>query len=249
MPRELIKPLLKKVAVVTGASSGVGRSIALALAAEGVDLALLGRKMSLLDAVKRECSEHGVKVESFGVDLLVEKEMEEVKDRLLSTFVGVDILVHSAGMIVLSKVAAAAAKDFELQFRCNVLAPFVLTQFFLPSLIDRKGDIVFINSTAGLVAAAGLSQYSATKHALKAFADSLRDEVNPRGVRVLSLYLGRTATPMQAAVHDWENKRYAPEQLIQPDQVAAVLICALSLGPEAEIMDVRIRPAMKPPIS
>jgi short-subunit dehydrogenase len=249
MPRELKKPLLKKVAVVTGASSGVGRSIALALAAEGVDLALLGRKMSLLDAVKSECCEHGVKVESYGVDLLVEKEMEEVKERVLTTFAGVDILVHSAGMIVLSKVAAAAAKDFEVQFRCNVLAPFALTQFFLPTLANRKGDIVFINSTAGLVAAPGLSQYSATKHALKAFADSLREEVNPLGVRVLSLYLGRTATPMQAAVHNWENKRYAPEQLIQPEQVASVLICALSLGPEAEIMDVRIRPAMKPPIS
>ena len=73
MPREPKKPLLKKVAVVTGASSGVGRSIALALAAEGVDLALLGRKMSLLDAVKRECCEHGVKAESYGVDLLAEK--------------------------------------------------------------------------------------------------------------------------------------------------------------------------------
>ena len=249
MPREPKKPLLKKVAVVTGASSGVGRSIALALAAEGVDLALFGRKMSLLDAVKRECCEHGVKAESYGVDLLAEKEIEEAKERVLTTFGGVNILVHSAGMIVLSKVAVAAAKDFELQFRCNVLAPFSLTQFFLPTLIDRKGDIVFINSTAGLIAAPGLSQYSATKHALKAFADSLREEVNPHGVRVLSLYLGRTATPMQAAVHDWENKRYAPEQLIQPDQVASVLISALSLGPEAEIMDVRIRPAMKPPIS
>ena len=78
--------------------------------------------------MKRECCEHGVKAESYGVDLLAEKEIEEVKERVLTTFGGVDILVHSAGMIVLSKVAAAASKDFELQFRCNVLAPFSLTQ-------------------------------------------------------------------------------------------------------------------------
>jgi short-subunit dehydrogenase len=158
----------------------------------------------------------------------------------------VDILVHSAGVIVLSNVATASLSDFEFQYRCNVLAPFAVTQLFLQTLAERQGHIVFINSTAGLIAPAGLSQYSATKHALKAFADSLREEINPCGVRVLSVYLGRTATPMQAAVHNWESKPYAPEQLIQPDQVASVVVCALSLGPEAEIMDVRIRPAAKP---
>jgi NADP-dependent 3-hydroxy acid dehydrogenase YdfG len=103
-----------------------------------------------------------------------------------------------------------------------------------------------LTSTAGLVSSAGLSQYSATKHALKALADILREEVNPHGVRVLSVYLGRTATPMQAGIRQTEGKSYRPDQLIQPDQVAAVVVGALTIGPEAEIMDVRIRPTLKP---
>lgn len=71
------------------------------------------------------------------------------------------------------------------------------------------------------------------------------EEVNPDGVRVSSVYLGRTATPMQAEVHKWEGKPYAPERLIQPEQVAAVVIAALLLGPEAEITDLSIRPAIR----
>jgi short-subunit dehydrogenase len=246
MSQELNRQLSKKMAVVTGASSGVGRSIALALAAQGADLALLGRRMSLLEAVKQECSAQAVQVACYRVDLLEEKEMEGVKERVLSDFAGVDILVHSAGMIVLSNFAKASLEDFVLQHRCNVLAPFALTQLFLATLIERQGHIVFINSTAGLVGAPGVSQYAATKHALKGLADSLRDEVNPEGVKVLSVYLGRTATPMQAKVHQWESRSYTPEQLIQPEQVANVVLGALLLGPEAEITDVRIRPAKKP---
>ncbi len=203
---ELNRQLSQKVAVVTGASSGVGRSIALALAAQGADLALLGRRMSLLEVVKQECNDHGVRVACYRVDLLKEKEMEEAREQVLSNFAGVDILVHSAGMIVLSNFAKASLKDFVLQHRCNVLAPFALTQLFLATLTERQGHIVFINSTAGLVGAPRVSQYSATKHALRALADSLRDEVNPEGVKVLSVYLGRTATPMQAQVHQWEGK-------------------------------------------
>jgi short-subunit dehydrogenase len=246
MPQDLNRRLAKKVAVVTGASSGVGRSVALALAAEGVDLALLGRRTSLLDAVQQECGSYGVKTAGYSVDLLKEEEIEKVSKQVLSDFAGVDILVHSAGVIVLANVAAASLDDFELQYRCNVSAPFTLTQLFLPTLTKRRGHVVFINSTAGLIAAAGLSQYAASKHALKAFADSLREEVNPSGVRVLSVYLGRTATPMQAAVHHSEGKVYVPEHLIQPDQVSSVIICALTLGPEAEITDLRIRPTAKP---
>ncbi|MBV8378499.1 MAG: SDR family NAD(P)-dependent oxidoreductase [Verrucomicrobia bacterium] len=246
MSPEFNRQLSEKVAVVTGASSGVGRSIALALAAEGADLALLGRRTSLLELVKQECTDRGVRAVCYRVDLLEERELGEIKERVLSDFAGVDILVHSAGMIAFSKFAMASAEDFELQHRCNVLAPFALTQLFLATLIERQGHVIFINSTAGLVGTPGVSQYSATKHALKGLADSLRDEVNPEGVRVLSVYLGRTATPMQAKVHQWENKSYAPEQLIQPEQVAKVVLVALLIGPEAEITEVRIRPAKKP---
>jgi short-subunit dehydrogenase len=122
-----------------------------------------------------------------------------------------------------------------------------LTQVFLPTLSQRQGQIVFINSSVGLAAAAGVSQYSATKHALKALADSFREELNVAGVRVLSVYLGRTATPMQARVCIEEGREYRPERLIQPSQVAESVVGALALGREAEVTDIRIRPTLKPP--
>jgi NAD(P)-dependent dehydrogenase (short-subunit alcohol dehydrogenase family) len=235
-----------KVALVTGASSGVGRSIALALANEGAGVALIGRRLGFLRVVARECSESGARAIPYKIDLLKDKEVRRLKDDVIRDFGDVDILIHSAGVISRANLAAATLSGFDLQYRCNVRAPFALTQLFLSTLSKRQGQIVFVNSTAGLTAGAGISQYSATKHALKALADSFREELNPLGVRVLSVYLGRTATPMQEKVHGWEGSEYRPDRLIQPDQVAGSVIAALVLGREAEIMDVRIRPMLKP---
>jgi NADP-dependent 3-hydroxy acid dehydrogenase YdfG len=102
-----------------------------------------------------------------------------------------------------------------------------------------------MNSSAGLSARAGVAQYAATKHALKAIADSLREEINDDGVRVLSVFLGRTATPMQAAVHEMEGREYYPELLLQPEDVASVIINALSLPRSAEVTDIIVRPLAK----
>jgi NADP-dependent 3-hydroxy acid dehydrogenase YdfG len=109
----------------------------------------------------------------------------------------------------------------------------------------RKGQIVFINSSSGRHAKANAGHYGATKHALKGFADSLREEVNASGVRVLSLFLGRTATPMQAAIHEFEGRSYRPDALIQPEDVAFVVAASLSLARNAEITDISMRPLAK----
>lgn len=234
------------VAVVTGATSGVGRSIALALAEEGVGLALIGRRSGLLRAAARECSKSGAKVVAYRADLLKDTDIRSLKQDVIRDFGGMDILIHSAGIIVPAKLATASLSDFDRQYQCNVRAPFALTQLFLSILASRQGQVVFINSTAGLGAVAGISQYSATKHALKALADSFREELNPLGVRVLSVYLGRTATPMQKKVHALEGLDYDPDRLIQPEQVAESVVAALMLGREAEVMDIRLRPMLKP---
>lgn len=235
-----------KVAVVTGASSGVGQSIALALADAGADLVLPGRRIGLLRSVARKCSDSGVRTDCFKVDLLSEAGIGDLQKQVTETFGGVDILIHSAGVIARSGISRASSKEFDREYQTNVRAPFVLTRVFLSTLTKRKGHVVFINSTLGLVGAARMSQYAASKHALKGLADSLREEVNPKGVRVLSIFLGRTATPMQAKVHKWEGKPYRPERLIQPRQVASILVSALVLGSEAEVTDIRIRPTAKP---
>lgn len=230
---------------MTGASGGIGRCIALALAENGAELALVGRREEALQSLAGKCRDWGVAAKCYKIDLLNEPEIRDLKRLISVDFAGVDILIHCAGVIALSNVATASVGDFDWQYRCNVRAPFLLTQIFLPSLVDRKGQIVFINSTVGLKARAGVSQYSATKHALKALADSVREEINAEGVRVLSVYLGRTATRMQARVHEAERRHYHPEKFIQPEQVALALMNALTMGPEAEITDINIRPNVK----
>jgi NADP-dependent 3-hydroxy acid dehydrogenase YdfG len=109
-----------------------------------------------------------------------------------------------------------------------------------------RGQIVFINSSAVLTPKPNAGQYAATKHALKAVADSLRAEVNDDGLRVLSVYPGRTASPMQVLVHQFEGRECYPERLLQPEDVATAVINALSLPRTAEVTDLHIRPLLKP---
>ena len=166
------------MAVITGATGGVGHSIAVALAREGVNVSLLGRRAGMLRIVSRECAALSVKALPCVIDLCKDNEVRNLKHKITRDFGPVDVLIHCAGIINQSTLANASLGDFDRQYRCNVRAPFALTQIFLPSLVRQKGQIVFINSTAGLVAPAGVSQYSATKHALKALADSFREELN-----------------------------------------------------------------------
>lgn len=240
-----MQALTDKVVVVTGASSGIGRAIALTLAAQGVTLCLLGRKVETLEAVAEIARETAPRVLSYCADLAVDEDIWQLSAQLERDLGHIDVLVHSAGAIALGKLQNASVHDFDWQYQVNVRAPYLLTQALLPMLISCQGQIVFINSSAGLSAKASLGQYAATKQALKAIADSLREEVNADGLRVLSVFPGRTASPMQAAVHEMESKAYHPERLMQPQDVAAVVSNALSLPRSAEVTDIRIRPFKK----
>jgi len=235
-----------EITVVTGASSGIGKAIALGLAAQGANLCLVGRKVQTLDAVADAARVNAAQVITLQADLMRDEDIRGIAEYLQQKFGRVHTLIHSAGIISIGSFDCAPVEDFDLQYKINVRAPYTLTQALLPMLRSCQGQIVFINSSAGLSARAGVGQYAATKHALKAVADSLREEVNADGVRVVSVYPGRTASPMQAAVHEMEKKAYIPEKLMQPDDVAAVVIDALSLPRTAEVTDICVRPLHKP---
>jgi NAD(P)-dependent dehydrogenase (short-subunit alcohol dehydrogenase family) len=237
--------LAGRVAVVTGASSGIGRAIALALARQGVQLCLVGRNpITLAETVA--ASRQFSKVTSFEIDLTVEENLKQLFLHLEREVGRLDILVHSAGAIHQAPMERARIEDFDVQYATNVRAPYVLTQRLLPWLTTTRGQIVFINSSVGLVAKRPeVGQYSATKHALKAIADSLREEVNPKGIRVLTVYLGRTATPMQEALYRQEGRVFHPEVLLQPEDVASVVVQTLNLPSTAEVTDISIRPMIK----
>jgi NADP-dependent 3-hydroxy acid dehydrogenase YdfG len=229
--------------VITGASAGIGLAVARELAGIGVRPWLIARRAGPLESAAGDIRAAGGEASTLACDLSSEAEVEAAASRVLA--VGpVDLLVHSAGLIRIGPMAGAPLADFERQWAVNVRAPYQLTQRLLPSLRERRGQVVFINSSAGLRAGAGVAQYAATKHALRAVADALRAEVNADGVRVLSVFPGRTATPMQADLHDQEGRPYRPDLLMQPADVAAAVITALQLPPTAELTEIRMRPAV-----
>ena len=139
----------------------------------------------------------------------------------------------------------APAAHLDHQYRTNVRGPYLLTQALLPLIRARRGQIVFVNSTVGLEARASVGQYASTQHALRALADALRAEVNADGVRVLSVYLGRTATARQERIFQLEKRPYSRELLMQPADVAEIILAALQLPRTAEVTDIRMRPLVK----
>jgi short-subunit dehydrogenase len=234
-------------AVITGASGGIGQAIAAGLARAGAALWVVGRSRRRLEQALCAAAASAHSVSVVEADLGTAEGAAGAADELLRQLVGVDILVHCAGVISLGPVETAPVDEFDAQYHVNLRAPFVLTQALLPLLRNSQGQVVFVNSTAGLKANANAAQYSATKHGLKALADSLREEENRHGVRVLSVFSGRTSTPMQRTITEWEGKQFRPEYLLQPDDVAAALLHSLSLPRTAELTDLSLRPFRKYP--
>jgi NADP-dependent 3-hydroxy acid dehydrogenase YdfG len=234
------------IAVVTGAGGGIGAAIARALAAERATLWLIGRSQRTLEATATTCRAAAAHVHLACVDLVRDEAIKKLAGELREEAGRVDVLVHCAGQIVLGPLATASIDDLDRLYRINVRAPYLLTQALLPLLRVCEGEVVFLNSSAGVAAPTNLSQYSATKFALRAVADALRQEVNADGIRVVSVFPGRTASPMQAAVHAAEGKDYRPERLMQADDVAAAVLAALRLPRTAEVTDIHVRPMRKP---
>jgi NAD(P)-dependent dehydrogenase (short-subunit alcohol dehydrogenase family) len=227
------------VALVAGASGGIGRAIAFDLLGAGAEVFMLGRSMARLveppppDKARAKCHFIMADLTENGA---VGRIAEDISPRGR-----LDILVLSSGIYERSREPTVFAR----QIAANLVGPYALIQQFLPFLIRAQGQVVFINSTQGLRAAAGIGQYAATKHAMKAVADSLRDEVNSDGVRVTSVFLGRTATDLQRAIFAAEGRPYPPERLIQPADVAGLVLFLLQLPRTSEVTDVVLRPMRK----
>jgi NADP-dependent 3-hydroxy acid dehydrogenase YdfG len=233
------------VAVVAGATSDVGRSICLGLASAGAHLCLLGRDTDALEGLAKTARSLTDGARVYRVDLTVDSTLAELSERLGREVGRVDVLVHSAGSFEMGPHLGAVIGDLDRQYRTNVRGPYLLTQALLPLLRACHGQVVFMNSTVGLEARAGVGQYASTQHALRAIADALRAEVNSDGVRVLTVYLGRTATARQKRIFQLEGRRYAPELLMQPEDVAQMVMAAVGLPRTAEVTEIRMRPLVK----
>jgi NADP-dependent 3-hydroxy acid dehydrogenase YdfG len=229
---------------VTGASQGIGQAVAIALAGAGATVGLIGRRRQGLNetvhAIGRAARTHVILA-----DLTTDDDIQTIARFAQEEWPRVDILVHSAGVYGRGPLSSSPPDQFDRLYRANVRSPYLLTQRLLPLLVAARGDIVFINSSQGLQAAAGVGQYAATHHARRAIADSLRHEVNADGVRVLSVYPGRTATPLMREICALEGVPYRPDLLLQPADIASAVIGALALPRTAELTDLNIRPMQK----
>jgi NADP-dependent 3-hydroxy acid dehydrogenase YdfG len=235
-----------KVVVVTGASGAIGGAVARALGGPQIALCLTARDVGRLEACARELAPRVGRVLTHPADIASDEGIRGLAARVEAELGRVDVLVHAAGGMRLGNIENAGWSDLDEQYRINLRAPFLLTKALLPLLKRATGQVVFVNSTAALAPGPENGLYAATKSGLRTLVSSVRDHVNGYGIRVLSVFPGRTASRMQQAIHDFERKRYQPWSLLQPEDVAAAVAAALALPRTAEVTKIVVRPMKKP---
>ena len=216
--------------MITGAAGGLGSALADALAPTHT-LLLAGRPSPRLDAV----------AERFGAttwpfDLADPGSIAAVVEPIVE----LDVLIHNAGVAYPGRVAESSVDEWRATMAVNLIGAVALTLELLPALRGAGGHVVFINSGSGINASPGLASYSASKFALRAFADSLRSD--EPSLRVTSVHPGRIATEMQEDLIAYEGRDYNPDQFLSPQTVAQITADAVNAPPDAHIHEVIVRP-------
>jgi short-subunit dehydrogenase len=225
--------------LITGASGAIGADVAELLHEAGHHVILSGRSAERLDAIARRIAGDtgGERVRTLVLDLTDPRRIEPSLDG--AELPPLDGVVHSAGTVRLGTVAELRPGDWLDQLLVNLAAPAELTRLLLPSVRAARGHVVFVNSGSGLRANPGWGAYAASKHALRALADSLRSE--EPDIRVTSVFPGRTASEMQRQVRAHEGGEYDPDAFMSPRTVAQVIVNALETPRDATVTDVSLR--------
>jgi NADP-dependent 3-hydroxy acid dehydrogenase YdfG len=216
-------------AMITGASRGLGEAIAAALAPTHT-LFLAGRPSARLDEV---ASRFGAT--TWPVDLDDVNAIPAVVEPIIE----LDVLIHNAGVAYPGRFAESTVGEWRSTMQVNVVGAAALTLALLPALRAAGGHVVLINSGSGINASPGLASYSASKFALRGFADSLRND--EPSLRVTSVHPGRISTEMQEGLVAYEGKDYDPSRYLQPETVAQVVADAVNAPLDAHIHEVIVR--------
>ena len=217
-------------AMITGASRGLGLAIAEALAPTHT-LFLAGRPTAELDAVAERLG-----ATTWPMDLT---DYDGVA-ATIEPIVELDVLIHNAGVAYPGRVGESSIEEWRATMEVNVLGAVGLTLPLLPALRAARGQVIFVNSGAGRSPSPGLASYTASKFALRGFADSLR--ADEPALRVTSVHPGRIATAMQEDLIAYEGRDYDPSQFLSVETVAAVTVDAINAPRDAHIHEVIVRP-------
>ncbi len=217
-------------AMITGAGGGLGSAIAAALAPTHT-LFLAGRPSDRLDAVAERFG-----ATTWPVDLADPDAIEETVEPIVE----LDVLIHNAGVAYPGRVAESSVDEWRATMAVNVVGAVALTLALLPALRAARGHVVFINSGAGNSVSPGLASYSASKFALRAFADSLR--IDEPSLRVTSVHPGRIDTDMQRDLIAYEEREYVASQFLSAETVALAVAQVVATPTDAHVHEVVIRP-------
>lgn len=232
-----------KAALVIGAGRGIGRAFALRLAQAGANTLCVARTLS---QIEETVTDAGHRASALAVDISAPNASEAIMAATRSRLGRLDMLILSASIMHEGTIENCRPQDVERLFAVNVHAPLRVVQAALPALRTSQGQILFVNSTIIQASnTAGRGLYAAGQAALKAVADSLRDEVNADQIRVMSIMPGTTATPRAEAMFANSGRAYRPDLLLQPDDVAQIGCDALLSSRTAEVTDLFIRPMQK----
>jgi len=217
-------------AFITGPTGGLGTALAEALEPTHT-LFLGGRPSDRLDALAQRLGATTWPLDLQDADA-IPSAVEPIDE--------LDVLIHNAGAAFPGRVAESTVDEWRVTMEVNVIGAVALTLALLPALHSARGHVVFINSGAGINASPGLASYTASKFALRGFADSLRND--EPSLRVTSIHPGRIATVMQEGLVAYEGGEYKPERFLRPETVAQVVADTVNAPPDAHIHEVVVRP-------
>ncbi len=230
----------EKVALITGATKGIGRAIALKLARKQINLILTGRSKEGLAEVKEEAERHGAVVETVQADLAKEKAPKKIIERGMQKFEHLDYLINNAGTAISKKIEDTSVKDWEHMMDINAKAPFLMCREAISLLKESVSPtIINICSVVGRKGYENQSAYSASKHAFAGFTKVLAKEMQPHGIRVHLLNPGGVDTELIQTMRPDLN----PGVLMRPDEIAEIVLFLITHKGNAMIDEINIRRA------